>query len=149
MNLITMSVKLAAKEAKKEVTKEAIEIAKGLSEFGKVGSEVVAERISLGKLGEDACESQIGFGSNEEIFLSEDDKLAFGTHDEIDKGLENSLDVEDTKEYDVLLEPQVSFRGGLSACSADCIFSHCYPVDLLKGIGTQNPRKPNSKMGHT
>ena len=38
--------------------------------------------------------------------------------------------------------------GGLAACSYKCIMSHCYPVNIAKGINSKNPNPANSALGH-
>jgi len=39
--------------------------------------------------------------------------------------------------------------GGLAACNYKCITSYCYPPNLAKGIGSSNPHRPNSSVGHS
>lgn len=145
MELATVALELMKKTAE-EIAKEAEKVAKGVTELGKVGSEDTAEQIRLGKLVDSEYEKQMVFGCDEDMFV--DEELS-STLEKYNK-LNGSLDKNDILEsYDVLLEPQISFKGGLSACNWKCLNSSCYPVNIAKGIGTKSPNVPNSKIGHT
>ncbi len=150
MKLVTVPLELT-KEALEETAKESVKTtAEGLTEFGKVGKEAAAEHISLGRLDAGDGESQISFGSNDEdMFLNKDTNLEFGQHDATDNEPDNCSGTEDMAKHDVLLDPQISFRGGLAACNWQCLTSYCYPPNIAKGISTKHPNAPNSHIGHS
>ena len=147
MKLITVPLNIA-REAVVETTKETMKTTECLTEFGKIGSEIEAEHINFGKL--DDGENQLTFFSDaEDFFCNEYVESKMDIESEIHTELDNDLTTNDISRNDVSLEPQVAFRGGLSACSYKCIQSYCYPVNIARGIGTKTPYSPNSKAGHT
>ena len=82
MEFVTISLaaaKEALKEAAKEASKAAIEGAKKVAEsaetktdFGKLGEKLEPEYIALGKLSTENSEAPVRFGSEKEVFLSND-----------------------------------------------------------------------------